>query len=265
MYAAIIHQDNQIRLTRQALSDEVIFFLEPKDKAKIHNRMVKYNLGITVSNSLAFLRVIFKPDAPIKALIDPNTNRRLLDYHGEIPRKFMIVGSILDTFIKKLVTYYGKKPLPKGYRLFHIGVNLNNHADGKGKLGNLEIKYVKEDAVIVPGENPDPMIILNIHVNVGKNNNFQTVSDVKQIENSEKFLNRAINYFKLDDNEIIEMMISGNKIRNNFSSSGHRLTTDNLAYHYYAKKVKFPEKLVKEVEERNKQRVAAKLPALPIL
>lgn len=229
-YQQAMAANNQIRLVRKGLNDEVIFYLEPGAPGKIHNRMVKFNVNIPIMSASSFITENFQPQN-----IAPKYNAQGVlewQYHGELARTEIKVSSAIDSFLKSLVMPPFKKPLPTNFKLYHIGVNVNDHVIN-GKFGNIEIKFIPNNAQIIPGENPDGMVVLNIHLAQHKKE-YESLQDKKLVELCINFLDRSPKYFKMKDDDVVEMLKTGITVRHNFSSSGHVLTEQNLNAYYQA-------------------------------
>ncbi len=150
---------NQIRLHKG--SEELLFFLEAIDPSHIHNRILKFNISFKTNDVVAFISNNFKNPTSIL------TPHKGFQYHGEIKE------ADLDGTLSTLVatpppgfTMFQKNSsldIPSDYEFHEVGVAVNDVLN-KGKYGNIEIKFRPKNAVILLGINPDPLIVVNIHL-----------------------------------------------------------------------------------------------------
>jgi hypothetical protein len=144
-------------------------------------------------------------------------------YHGEfgISDLSSISRYIENINSPKLFNAKDKWPIPKGYKFYQVGVCLNNTLQNN-KFGNIEIKFVKNDSVIVPDENADLMIVINLHLVNGhyKNANqlvFGSLADTRFHKEVNEFFNtRSLRVFNHDD-DIYKAEELGFKPNNNES------------------------------------------------
>ena len=189
--------DNRVRLYRQ--HDELVFFLKPNDISQIHNRMIKHNVAIKTRSPLDFLGRIIKNT---KNAVPKNGYQ----YHGEFNLSELdaISSFIVNTNSPTLFNSKDKWNIPKGYKFHEVGVCLNDTLQDN-KFGNVEIKFVKEDCVIVPKENPDFMIVINVHLVDRRYENsgqlvFGSLADKKFHKDvNDFFKHRSLTSFNHDD------------------------------------------------------------------
>lgn len=181
--------------------DELVFFLEPGDFSTIHNRMIKFNICIKTDDVNAFLGTILKN-------IKHASPDHAFNYHGEFGMDD--ISSAIKGFVNThtspgFLSSKSKWTIPKEYKFHEMGICLNDELNDN-KFGNVEIKFIRHDCVIETDNNPDFMIVINLHIVDKKYKNdrqlvFGSLFDVNFHKNvNEFFQKRALSAFNhVDD------------------------------------------------------------------